>query len=45
VEYKGKWYLLFHDSVPSGGVTHLRSMKIAELKYDADGKIQKVENK
>ena len=45
VEYKGKWYLLFHDSVPSGGVTHLRSMKIAELKYDADGRIQKVENK
>jgi len=42
-EYKGKWYLFHHDSVPSGGQTHLRSMKVAELKYNADGTIQKIE--
>jgi hypothetical protein len=31
VEFKGKWYLFFHDSVPSGGRTWLRSMKVVEL--------------
>lgn len=39
VEYKGKWYLLHHDSKPSGGKTWLRSMKIVELKYNDDGTI------
>jgi beta-xylosidase len=38
-EYKGKWYLFHHDSVPSGGRTWLRSLKVCELEYDADGKI------
>ncbi|MDR1595279.1 MAG: glycoside hydrolase family 43 protein [Prevotellaceae bacterium] len=31
VEYRGKWYLFHHDSVPSGGKTWLRSMKVVEL--------------
>lgn len=39
VEYKGKWYLFHHDSVPSGGRTWLRSLKVCELEYDADGRI------
>jgi hypothetical protein len=39
VEYKGKWYLFHHDSVPSGGRTWLRSMKIIELEYNPDGTI------
>ncbi|MDA3929954.1 MAG: glycoside hydrolase family 43 protein [Prolixibacteraceae bacterium] len=39
VKYKGKWYLLHHDSKPSGGKTWLRSMKIVELKYNDDGTI------
>ena len=43
VEFKGKWYLFHHDSVPSGGKTHLRSLKVAELKYNADGTIQTIE--
>jgi hypothetical protein len=38
-EYQGKWYLFYHDSILSGGVTHLRSVKVAELQYDADGRI------
>jgi len=42
VEYKGKWYLFHHDSVPSGGQTHLRSLKVAELTYNADGTIQTI---
>ena len=40
VEIKGKWYLFYHDSVLSGGKTHLRSVKVAELRYNADGTIQ-----
>jgi len=43
VEFKGKWYLFHHDSVPSGGRTWLRSLKVCELHYDADGKIQTIE--
>jgi len=43
VEYKGKWYLFHHDSVPSGGQTHLRSLKVAELTYNADGTIQTIQ--
>lgn len=39
VEFKGKWYLFYHDSVLSGGKTHLRSVKVLELKYNADGSI------
>lgn len=40
VEYKGKWYLFYHDSSLSGGKTHLRSVKVAELFYNPDGTIQ-----
>lgn len=40
VEFKGKWYLFHHDSVPSGGKTWLRSLKVTELKYNPDGTIQ-----
>jgi hypothetical protein len=43
VEFKGKWYLFFHDSVPSGGRTWLRSMKVVEIEYDNDGKIKTIE--
>lgn len=39
LEYKGKWYLFHHDSVPSGGRTWLRSLKVCELQYDKDGRI------
>lgn len=41
-EYKGKWYLFHHDCVPSDGKTWLRSLKVVELEYDEDGKIQTV---
>ena len=43
LEYKGKWYLFHHDSVPSGGKSWLRSLKVCEIEYDADGKIQTIE--
>lgn len=38
-EYEGRWYLFYHDSLPSGGVTHLRSVKMVELQHDAEGRI------
>lgn len=38
-EYEGKWYLFYHDSSLSKGVTHLRSIKMTEINYDAEGKI------
>lgn len=43
VEFKGKWYLFHHDSVPSGGKTWLRSMKVVELEYNADGTIKTIQ--
>ncbi len=43
VEFKGKWYLFHHDSVPSGGRTWLRSLKVCELHYNEDGTIQTIE--
>ena len=43
VEYGGKWWLFHHDSVPSGGITRLRSLKVCELKYNSDGTIQTVD--
>jgi hypothetical protein len=39
-EFDNKWYLFYHDSSLSKGVTHLRSIKVAEITYDAQGRIQ-----
>lgn len=39
VEFKDKWYLFYHDSRQSGGKTWLRSVKMVELQYNADGSI------
>lgn len=38
-EVEGKWYLFYHDSSLSKGVTHLRSVKVAEITYNDDGTI------
>ena len=43
VEWKGKWYLFHHDSVPSGGKTWLRSVKVVELEYNEDDSIKTIE--
>lgn len=42
-EFKGKWYLFYHDCVPSGGKTWLRSMKVCELEYNDDGTIRTID--
>lgn len=43
VEFKGKWYLFYHDSKPSGGKTWLRSVKVVELEYNPDGTIKTID--
>ncbi|MFP9116032.1 glycoside hydrolase family 43 protein [Flavobacterium sp. RHBU_3] len=39
VEFKGKWYLFYHDTQLSGK-THLRNIKVTELVHNADGSLQ-----
>jgi len=43
VEFQGKWYLFYHDATLSGGVTHKRNIKVAELTYNADGSIETID--
>lgn len=43
VEVHGKWYLFYHDSSLSKGVTHLRSVKVTEIEYDENGKIKTID--
>ncbi len=43
VEFNNKWYLFYHDSSLSKGVTHLRSVKMTELKHNSDGSIQTID--
>jgi len=42
IEFKGKWYLFYHD-VQLSGKTHLRNVKVTELKYNDDGTIQTID--
>jgi Glycosyl hydrolases family 43 len=42
-EFESKWYLFYHDSSLSKGITHLRSIKVAELTYDEIGFIQTID--
>ena len=41
VEFKGKWYIYYHDTEISSK-THLRNIKVAELLYNTDGTIQTI---
>ncbi|KAL1982900.1 hypothetical protein VTN96DRAFT_752 [Rasamsonia emersonii] len=43
-EFQGKWYLFYHDCSLSGGVDHLRSVKMREIFYDVEGKIHLAES-
>ena len=42
VEYEGEWFLFYHDSSLSKGITHLRSIKVAQLIYDEKGFIKTI---
>lgn len=39
IEVEKEWYLFYHDSSLSKGVTHLRSMKVTKIDYLEDGSI------
>ena len=41
-KYEDTWYLFYHDSSLSDGVTHLRSVKMTKLIHKEDGSIQAV---
>ena len=41
-EFNGRWFLFYHDSSLSEGVTHLRCMKVVEIFYDKNGLIKKI---
>jgi len=43
VEHQGQWFLFYHDSTLSGGVTHLRSVKMSPLHHNEDGSIVIIE--
>jgi len=43
VEHDGRWWLYYHDSSLSGGVSHKRCVKVQELFYEADGSIRPME--
>ncbi|MEL6254024.1 MAG: glycoside hydrolase family 43 protein [Bacteroidota bacterium] len=43
IQVGDKWYLFYHDSSLSKGITHLRSMKMTELSYDEEGYIQAID--
>src|SRR6185312_6173308 len=43
VEFKSEWYLFYHDSSLSKGVTHLRSIKVVKLIHDENGFIKTIE--
>ncbi|MCL2078630.1 MAG: glycoside hydrolase family 43 protein [Oscillospiraceae bacterium] len=42
VEFKGKWYLFYHDSKFSGGQTHLRTVMYTQLDIASDGTISTI---
>lgn len=41
VEFRGKWYLFYHDAELSGK-THLRNVKVQELKHNPDGSLEEI---
>lgn len=41
-QVEDKWYLFYHDSSLSKGVTHLRSIKVTEIFYNEDGSIRTI---
>jgi len=39
VQYHDRWYIFYADASLSGGVDRLRTVKVAEIAYDAEGNI------
>ena len=43
VEFRGRWYLFYHDAQLSGGQTHLRNIKVTPLTHRPDGTIETID--
>lgn len=42
VRWHNDWYLFYHDSSLSKGITHLRSIKVTKIRYDENGFIHTI---
>lgn len=42
-QFQDKWYLFYHDSSLSKGITHLRSVKVTELTHNEKGEIETID--
>jgi len=42
VEFQGQWYCFYHDASLSGGIDNKRNINVAELSYNKDGSIKKI---
>ena len=42
-EFNGEWYLFYHDSSLSKGITHLRNVKVTKLFHNGKGLIETIE--
>lgn len=42
VKFNDTWYLFYHDSSLSKGITHLRSIKVTALHHNDDGTIREI---
>jgi len=42
IEFNGEWFLFYHDSSLSKGVTHLRNIKVTKIEYDKNGFIKTI---
>jgi hypothetical protein len=43
VQFNNDWYLFYHDSSLSRGVTHLRSIKVIKIEHDESGYIKTIQ--
>ena len=43
LEYKGKWYLFYHDCERSGGINQKRNVKFCSLEFNPDGSIKTID--
>lgn len=43
VRFEDEWWLFYHDSTLSAGVTHLRCVKMARLTHGPDGRIETID--
>ncbi|SMF56930.1 Beta-xylosidase [Alteromonadaceae bacterium Bs31] len=43
VKFQEKWFLLYHDTQLSGGIDHLRNIKMTELQHKQDGSIETID--